>query len=288
LSPSARLFPFAQLDFAGDLPLADGRYLVRSEGEASEVVIVATLGAPPRRRWRRARPREVARDAAPEPLTLTRVTVVKPRGLGEDPEATGWLEAVTRDDEAAAAFVDDAVRLLNRALHAHATAAQDPYAHEVSPAHAAALRIGYGEGEQVAEGLWSEARELARREPRRRRADSLQPQERVARVLGGRERVEASETLLLRARLDLDQGREREAALQLRAGLSALLAEPAPGAGAADADDIAELRAREADVERLSAAALRGDAEPEGGTTLADTLARCERVLRRRRLRPDL
>jgi hypothetical protein len=260
---------------------------VRSEGEASEVVIVATIGAPPRRRWRRARPQPVEREAAPEPLPLTRVTVVTPEDLGGSAEATGWLERMTREDEAAAAFVDGALRLVNRALHAHATAAQDPYAHEVSPAHAVALRIGYGEGEQVAEGRWSEARELVRREPRRRAA-SLQPQERVAAVLGGRQRVEASETLLLRARLDLDQGRDREAVLQLRAGLSALLAEAAPGLDAAHEDDLAALREREAEVERLASAALRGEADAGERATLADTIARCERVLRRRRLRSDV
>jgi hypothetical protein len=260
---------------------------VRSEGEASEVVIVATIGAPPRRRWRRARARPAEREAAPEPLPLTRVTVVTPEDLGGSAEATGWLERMTREDEDATAFVDGALRLVNRALQAYATAAEDPYAHEVSPDHAAALRVGYGEGEQVAEGLWSEARELVRREPRRRRAASLQPQERVAAVLGGRQRVEASETLLLRARLDLDQGRNREAALQLRAGLAALLAE-APHLGAAHRDDLAALRERESEIERLASAALRGDLDAEGEETLADTLARCERVLRRRRLRPDV
>ena len=44
-------------------------------------------------------------------------------------------------------------------------------------------------------------------------------------MLGGRERLDACETLLLRARADLDAGRPREAALQLRVGLEALLVE---------------------------------------------------------------
>ena len=44
-------------------------------------------------------------------------------------------------------------------------------------------------------------------------------------MLGGRERIDACETLLLRARADLDAGRDREAALQLRVGLEALLVE---------------------------------------------------------------
>ena len=60
---------------------------------------------------------------------------------------------------------------------------------------------------------------------RRRRAELLRPQERVAEVLGGRGRVPACELLLIRARADLDAARTREAALQLRVGLEALLAE---------------------------------------------------------------
>src|SRR6478735_2102610 len=60
---------------------------------------------------------------------------------------------------------------------------------------------------------------------RRQREEELRPQERVAAVLRGREQLDTCETLLLRARSDLDAGREREAALQLRVGLEALLAE---------------------------------------------------------------
>ena len=51
----SKLFGFAQLDFAGTLPLADGRYLARNlDGES--VLVLRTLGAPPpalrRRRYR--------------------------------------------------------------------------------------------------------------------------------------------------------------------------------------------------------------------------------------------
>jgi len=223
----------------------------------------------------------------PEPLALTRVTVVTPNDLGDAADAARWLDRVAGDEEASDTFVSAALRLLNRALHAHAAAAQDPYVNEVSAAQASAARVGYGEGEQVAEGLWSDARELLRREPRRRRTESLQPQERVAAVLGGREHVQASETLLLRARGDLDQDRVREAALQLRAGLSALLAEP-PSAGAAQREDLATLRARRPDVDRLAEAALRDEVDAPDHALLADTVAVCERALRRRRFRPDL
>ena len=51
------------------------------------------------------------------------------------------------------------------------------------------------------------------------------PEERFAALLGGREQVLACEELVLRARADLDAGREREAALQARVALESLLAE---------------------------------------------------------------
>jgi hypothetical protein len=180
--------------------------------------------------------------------------------------------------------VDRAVRLLNEALHAHATAAQDPSLGEVSAAGAVAPRLGYGEGEQVADGRWSDARELLAAEPRRRRAEALQPAERVAAVLGGRERVEPSEALLMRARLDLDQGRLREAALQLESGIAALLAEPGAGSSRAE-EDVAELRARHQDAGRLAEVARREPLDPERAAWLSQTLALAERALRRRRAR---
>ena len=122
---------------------------------------------------------------------------------------------------------------------------------------------------------------------RRRRAEALRPQERVAAVLAGREPIDACETLLLRARADLDQGRPREAALQLRAGLEALLAELPASAGPDQAEDLAALR------ERLESTAGRPArrsqaSSAERAAEVAETLGICERVLRRRQiLRPD-
>jgi hypothetical protein len=247
------------------------------------VLVVSALGAPPRRRWRRARAVPVEPEPDSEPLPLTRVTVVTPDDLGPAADAAAWLERVATDSDAAEAFVAQALGLLNRALHAHATAAQDPYVNELSASGAAALRIGFGEGEQVANGTWSDARELQAGEPRRRRIDALQPTERVAAVLGGREQVAPSESLLLRARLDLDQGREREAALQVRAGLEALLAETAAGESPGPREDEGALRERVPDVAAAAAAASRGELDAGARAAVEDTLAECLRALRRRR-----
>src|SRR2546421_579829 len=112
-------------------------------------------------------------------------------------------------------------------------------------AQARVARIGSGAGEQVAEGLGAEGRELSQPHPRQPRSKILQPQARLASVLNGRERALACEELTLRGRLDLDQGREREAALQVLVALDAALAElVADPTAPALADRLVELRGR--------------------------------------------
>jgi hypothetical protein len=244
------------------------------------VLVCATLDAPPRGRRRRARTGPAAPEPGAIPLPLTRLTVVATRDLGGAAEAQGWLREIDDDPGVADAFVDRALRVVNRALRAQAASARDPYVRELSTAAAVATRIGFGEGEQVADGRWSEARELERAQPRRRRGTPEESQERVAAVLGGHEDVAASERLALRARLDLDQGWVREAALQLRAAVEALVdEEPAAGRGSGEIED---LRRRIPELER-AAAAPGGDLGPERAEWLGDTLGLCERLLARRR-----
>src|SRR5262249_37036174 len=133
--------------------------------------------------------------------------------------------------------------VLNRALHAFRLVTADPHVHPVGRQQALVARIGFGAGEQVADGLWTDARELVSDDPRPRRAKVLQPQARLAAILTGREQALACEELVLRARVDLDLGRDRESALQVMIALDAALAElavddTAPLLG----DRLAELR----------------------------------------------
>ena len=152
------------------------------------------------------------------------------------------------------------------------------------------ILIGYGSGEETADGRFTRARQVDVRpgaSRRRRREEELRPQERVAAVLGGRERLDACETLLLRARADLDAGRDREAALQLRVGLEALLVElqgrprrSRARGGHGDAE-----RAPTARPASAANAALRGRAERASSASRSEELLKlCERVLRRRRV----
>jgi hypothetical protein len=280
----AGFLPFVQLEFPGALGLADGRYLVRSGDEPSEVVVVENVGAAPAAGRRRSRFRSRPADDAPAELPITRITVVRPTELGGTAAAERRLGELAHDADAAESEVGDAVVLINRAIAASRAASQDPYAQEVSAAHATAVRIGFGTGDELALGRWTQARDVSLTEPRRRRAAALQPTERVAAVLGGREPMLACEALLLRARLDLDQDRPREAALQLRVGLEALLHELAEDDRQGQREDLAGLRSRRDGIVEAANAALRGELSPREAARVSDALAICERMLRRRRV----
>ncbi len=284
-----KLFGFAQLDYAGTLSLSDGRYLERDD-TAEQVLVIRTLGAPPQPHKRRRRAKGLDPEPSSKPLPLTRVTAIRAFAPFADEEAASrWLEEASEGEETADEIVADAVALLNRALHAQWVAAAEPHSLELTPERAVAVRIGFGAGEEVADGRFSEAREVdvwaTGASRRRRREEGMQPQERVAAVLGGRERLDVCETLLLRARADLDGGRQREAALQLRIGLEALLAELGDSKGdEGQAEDLATLRENTREAGESANAALTGELPPERQAQLRELLAVCERVLRRRRI----
>jgi hypothetical protein len=204
-------------------------------------------------------------------------------------EAATWLAEATADDDAVDAAIEIGIALVNDALHAQAVAAADPHPAALVAERAVTVRLGYGSGEQTAEGTFSEAREVdireARGSRRQRREEGLRPQERVAGVLRGRERLDACETLLLRARADLDAGRRREAALQLRVGVEALLVELADALEDPDHDrDIEALEGRRAAIDAAAARALKGDLASDAETSVREALEIAERILRRRRV----
>jgi len=288
LTEASKLFGFVQLDLAGALPLADGRYVARDDGEET-VLVIETLGAPAPSRRRRRRPRESDANGDPATLPLARVTVIRSTdSFATAEDATRWLEATIGDEAAADTLVTAGVATLNRALHVHAVVSSDPHQQAASPDRAAAVRIGYGRGEQVASGEWTTARELdvhGGASRRQRREEALRPQERTAAILGGREQLEVCETLLLRTRADLDAGRNREAALQLRIALDALLAELS---GAVDdpshSEDMATLESRRDEATAAANSAIQGDLTATQLTQVEELTALCERVLRRRRV----
>lgn len=278
------MFRFIQVELPWQLGPPDGRYLVRSEGDGdgppSHVLVFTTLGAAQRRAVAGRRRR---RDAEPQPearpVTTGRATVIDVGHALKKPGARAWLEAAGEDDLAVGLGV------LNRALHAFRVVTADPYLQPVGRAQTLVARVGFGAGEEVADGLWSAAKELSLPEGRRRRARVLEPQARLAAVLGSRQPTLACEELALRARLDLNHGRGREGALQLLVALDAALAELAADSHARElAERLDELRGQREPVAAAAQAALAGPLGVQDAAAAEFALQRVEAALRARAL----
>jgi hypothetical protein len=195
----------------------------------------------------------------------------------DDAAAAAWLGG------AGEAELESGLGVLNRTLHAFRLVIADPHVNAVARDQLLTARIGYGAGEQVADGLWSDARELLLRSSRVPRAKVLHPQARLAAVLNGREPSLACEELALRARDDLDHGRDREAALQLLVALDAAVAELALDPhSAALTQRLGELRAQRDVVAAAAQTALSGPLTAEQRQAVAFTLGRIEAALRAR------
>jgi hypothetical protein len=137
------------------------------------------------------------------------------------------------------------------------------------------VRVGYGSGEEVADGRFEAAFEVGAPRRRRRRAEVLAPQERLAATLAGRAPLVPAEELVLRARADADAGRPREAALQARIALEALLAHLRPHS------DVTALEAHRGAVVDAAGAALDGDPPPELAAGVDAAIVEMERAVRR-------
>ena len=286
VTSGSRRFRVVQFEFPWALGPHDGRYTIRERlGEApGHVLVMRTLDAQERRMLlrRRGRPRtlEAPPDPPPEPVLTSRATLVDTAALGSYEEAASWLAGAD-----IGSLVSDGLARLNRVLHAYRVAAADPYAREVRLAQALVARIAFGDGERVADGRWDRARELppAVAHPLRPRAATLRPQERLAALLAGRDVVLACEELTLRARLDVDAQRWREAALSLRAALDAALAELEPWRDAAGlAARLAELAERTEAVAMIAQAALQGGLDDDQIAAVGTVLGRVEAALRAR------
>jgi hypothetical protein len=271
----AALFGFVQLEFPWALGPPDGRYVLRGHaGEPEHVLVTTTLGAPQRRLLGGRRPAPAS--AEPEPVATARATLVAASPFPDERAAADWLKAAGEDE------IAEAIAVLNRVLHLQRTAAADPAVREVAREQALVSRVGYGEGEEVAHGRWTEA--IAHpipREGRVRRSESLRPQERLAALLGGRVAPLAAEELALRCRLDLDAGRRREAALQLRIALEAALAELEPWR-ARVGERLDELREARGTVGDAAHAALQGGLDDARTADVERVLSRLEAALRAR------
>jgi hypothetical protein len=248
------------------------------------VLVLATLASQPRRLLRRRKARGVDPRPPVSQVPVTRATVIDAVPLDGAVEGQRWLAEVDQ-----AELVAGALATLNRVLHAHRIAAADASARDVDQARALVVRVGYGAGEEVADGLHTAAVELPVPGPGvrgglgARRTAALRPQERLAALLSGRDAALACEDLALRARADLDARRSREAALTLRVALEAGLSELDPWRDRGDlAERLTELAASRGEVGAVANRALQGGLDPEEEEVVDRVLGRLEAALRAR------
>jgi len=274
------LFRFVQFEFPWTIGPPDGRYVVRGHaGIPAHVLVIATLNAPPRRLIpRKVKPVKVPPSPSPTSVPIVRVTIVDPDSLSGGPEGAAWLEAL--DDQAQARI---ALAVLADAIRDHRIAASDPSLRAPTMSQALVCRVGYGEGEQVAEGRWVAARTIVASRARQRRAADLGAQERFGALLSGRDVALAAETLTLDARRDLDAGLYREAALHLRVALEAALSELVPWQDHGDiAERLVALGEQRDPVARAANAALRGGLDDAVVEDVRAALGLVESALRAR------
>jgi hypothetical protein len=187
-----------------------------------------------------------------------------------------WLDRLKRDSEALHEEAEAAARELNAVVRAHRAAALDPYVREVSPELATLVRVGYGSGTDVAYGRYIDALELPEERGKASRRDALRPQERLAALLGGSATLSPAAELVMRARLDIDASRPREAALQARIALEAVLAE-LPGEHRLRG----ELESARGAVGEAANAALEGDPPQDLQAAVAEAVRLMDSALRR-------
>jgi hypothetical protein len=243
------------------------------------VIVFATLGAVERRRLARLRKqREAPAQPEPTPVSTGRATVIDvDQRLTDMTQARDWLRGAGEEE------LIRGLEVLNRALQAFRLVTADPDLHTVSRRQALVARVGFGAGEEVADGLWTDARELSLADGRPRRSRVLEPQARLAAVLAAREQSLACEELALRARQDLDHGREREGALQVMVALDAAVAElTRDPAALALADRLTDLRGQREAVATAAQSALSGALTSTERDAVASALQRIESALRAR------
>jgi hypothetical protein len=225
------------------------------------------------------RPRRVEEsEPEPEAAPVSRVTVIGAEAFEGEDAARSWLTEACGDPEE---HLERGLRSLNRVLQAHRIAAHDPYVREVSRGQAHRVRIGFGTGDELVDGSHTEAFLIP--PARRKRRQLLEPQSELAGILGGRRPAMPSEDLLLRARLDLKEGRVRQAAIQAAGAADALEAELRADE-ALPAEAHTWLKERVPVLRDLARSCLTGEPADGAAGEIDDVVAGMERIVRRRRL----
>jgi hypothetical protein len=248
------LFSAIQVETGHPLGPPDGRYLMRpAAGDPPNVVLV---------------------------FSDTTVTIISVAAALEDARAgTLWLKRVGEEE------LTEALGLLSRVMYAFRQIVADPDVSAPGRRQITAARAGFGDGDHLADGRFSESREIPPpRGPRfQRRAKVLEPQARLAAALSGREPSLVCAELALRANADLDAGRGREAALSAMIALDSAIAELSLDAQAGSlAERVEELRRLRPGIMSAAQSALSTPPSPTQAAEVAHALGRLEAALRAR------
>ena len=286
LADANQRFRFVQFEFPWALGPDDGRYVAApvAGGGAQPRAGAAPRSARPSAGCSRGRrPQRAEPEPDPTPVPTARATVIAATGAPR-PRPTAWLAG--RDDDARTTCSPSAWPCSTARSTPTAWPAADPWLQDVHREHALVARLGYGSGEQVAEGRWAAAVEVPLGAPpqaaaRRGAAPAGAPggaarRPRRAAGLPRRWRCAPAPTSTPAA--------SREAALQLRVALEAG-DRRARGRGAAD--DMAEAprraaRAAAAPVGAAANAALEGPLGARRHGRRAASSGRLEAALRAR------
>ena len=244
------------------------------------VVVFAGLHSERSSRRGRRPTRLPAGAVQPDPVPITRVTVIAAEPFADEASAQDWLKRCGGRGEAGSDEIVEALTHVNLAIAAYRAAAADPHAHDVSRDQAVRVRVGYGSGSKLVDGAWDDCLTLPPEHGRPRvRRRMLSPEEELAGILTGRRSsVQPSEELLLRARLDLDGGRHVEAAMQVLVACETLNAELSREGSAGSA-----VAGRVEIARRVSQAAILDGLTPEHMEELETLVTELEGVVRRRR-----
>lgn len=223
-------------------------------------------------------------------VPVTTITMVRAHDpLGSEAEAEGWLERL-EDDDFTQGLLDETLASIDRAFAAEAAASGRPYAESPLLNQILNAKIGYGDGDRVADGRYVEALEVDARggtaSPRRERLNRTHPLARIAAILGEKDQAKACELLVPRVRADLDAGRVLPAALAAETAIRSTVVEMD---GALDEpeheQDLDLLESMLPDLTEMTDTLL-ADAKVWAGlaSSLNEPLLIAERVIRRHRI----
>lgn len=254
------------------------------------MLVLETEGALPPARRKRRRPKKSGRSDAVTHVSVTTATLIRAHEpLGSESEAAAWAARLDQDDFTQG-LLDEALDSIDRVLAAEAAATGRPFAQSPVLEQIVNSKIGYGDGDRLADGRFLDAFDIDARGgtagSRRERRGRTRPIARIAAILSGKDEALACEFLIPRVRADFDAGRTYAAALAIETAVRATVVEMDMALDVPDhMSDLDHLERLLPGLTTLTDSALgEGRAGPGLAESLEEPLLLAERVIRRRRV----